>query len=80
MDSMQDLLNIKKPQEPPQISAMKNYALKHHNVVVKCSVSQLGYSITVPNASLATTFHMESPKIVEECNLDKKLFIRIGHF
>lgn len=80
MDSINDLLNAKKSQEPPQIQALKSYVLDYHKEVIKCSMSQSGYSITVPNASLASTLHMETPKIIKECNLDKKLFIRIGHF
>ena len=80
MDSLHDLLKSKTPNEPPQIKALKQYMLKHHNSEVKCSVSSMGYSVTVPNASLASTLQMETPKIKEECNLDKKLFIRIGHF
>jgi hypothetical protein len=80
MESITDLLKAKKPSEPPQLQAMKDYAFKHHNIVVKCSVTQFGYQLTVPNASLASTLHMETPKIIQECNLDKKLLIRIGHF
>jgi hypothetical protein len=80
MDSINDLLRTKKPSEPPQLQAMKDYVKLHHNQIIKCSVSQFGYSITVPNASLASTLHMETPKIIEACQLDKKLFIRIGHF
>jgi hypothetical protein len=80
MDSMKDLLNAKKPNEPPQIQALKDYVLNNHSAVIKCSVSQFSYQITVPNASLASTLHMETPKIISSCNLDKKLFIRIGHF
>jgi len=80
MDSIADLMQAKKPNEPPQLQALKDYASKHHNIVIKCSVSQFGYQLIVPNASLATTRHMETPKIIEECQLDKKLFIRIGHF
>ena len=80
MDSIADLMKAKKPDEPPQLQAMKNYVKVHHDEVIKCSVSQFGYSMTVPNASLASTLHMETPKIIEECQLDKKLFIRIGHF
>jgi hypothetical protein len=80
MDSMQDLLNVKKPQEPPQLLAMKNYVLENHNQVIKCRVSQFGYTIIAPNAVLASILHMETPKIIEKCELDKKLFIRIGHF
>ena len=80
MDSINNLLKAKKPQEPLQLQALKTYVLAHHGEVIKCSVSQSGYSICVPNASLASTLHMETPKIIEECSLDKKLFIRIGHF
>jgi len=77
---MEDLLKAKKPTEPPQLQAMKDYVFSKHNEIVKCSVSQFGYILIVPNASLASTLHMESPQIIAVCNLDKKLFIRIGHF
>jgi len=77
---MEDLLKVKKPTEPPQLQAMKDYVFSKHNEIVKCSVSQFGYILIVPNASLASTLHMESPQIIAVCNLDKKLFIRIGHF
>lgn len=80
MDSIADLMKAKKPDEPPQLQAMKDYVKVHHDEVIKCSVSQFGYSLTVPNASLASTLQMEVPKIIAKCNLDKKLFIRIGHF
>ena len=80
MDNISDLLKAKKPQEPPQLQALKSYVLEHHGEIIKCSVSQSGYIISVPNASLASTLHMETPKIIQQCNLDKKLFIRIAHF
>jgi hypothetical protein len=80
MDSLEDLLKAKKPQEPPQFQALKMYVMNHHKQDSKVTLSHLGYSLTVPNASLASTLHMEVPKIIAECNLDKKLFIRIGHF
>lgn len=80
MDSIADLMKAKKPDEPPQLQAMKDYVQKYHNAVIKCSVSQFGFTLTAPNASLASTLHMETPRIIEECQLDKKLFIRIGHF
>jgi hypothetical protein len=80
MDSIADLMQAKKPNEPPQLQALKDYVAIKHGEVIKCSVSQFGYQITVPNASLASTLHMETPVIIESCQLDKKLFIRIGHF
>jgi hypothetical protein len=79
MDNLADLLKAKKPQEPPQLKALKMYVLNHHNQDSKVTQSHLGYSLTVPNASLASTLHMEVPKIITECDLDKKLYIRIGH-
>jgi hypothetical protein len=80
MENISDLLQAKKPQEPPQLLALKAYVLEHHSEVIQCSMSQTAYTISVPNASLASTLHMETPKIIEHCNLDKKLFIRISHF
>jgi hypothetical protein len=77
---MKDLLSSKRPSEPPQLQAMKDYVLSNHGEVIKCSVSQFGYTLIAPNASLASTLHMETPAIILECGLDKKLFIRIGHF
>lgn len=80
MDSISDLLAAKKPSEPPQLQAMKDYVLSKHNEIVKCSASQSSYTLIVPNASLASTLRMETPLIIAACDLDKKLFIRIGHF
>lgn len=80
MENISDLLKTKIPQEPPQLQALKSYVLEHHGEVIQCSISQTAYTISIPNASLASTLHMETPKIIEECNLDKKLFIRIVHF
>ncbi len=78
MDTIKDLLKDKTPQEPPQLSALKEYAKTKHRVDIKASVSYYGYTIVVPSAPLASTLQMELPKIIEQCNLDKKLFIRIG--
>jgi hypothetical protein len=80
MDSITDLLQSKKPSEPPQLQAMREYVLNQHGATVRCSVSQFGYTLLVPDASLASTLHMETPQIISECGLDKKLFIRISHF
>lgn len=78
MDSLSDLLKSKSPQEPPQIIALKKYVANNHGIDIDASVSQNGYTISVPNAPLASILRMELPKIQSECNLDKKLFIRIS--
>lgn len=80
MDNLNDLLKAKKPQEPPQLQALKDYVKTHHSQDSRVAQSHLGYNLTVNSAVLASTLQMEVPLIVKECNLDKKLFIRIGHF
>ena len=79
MDSLQDLLNSKRPQEPPQLKALRNYVREHHDQDSAASVTNSGYTLTISSASLASILRMEMPQIQTECNLDKKLFIRIGH-
>lgn len=78
MDNLFDLLQVKKPNEPPQLKALREYVKNNHGENIQASTSQFGYTITVPNAPLASDLRMEVPKIRIECNLDKKLFIRIG--
>lgn len=80
MDSINDLLKTKNPSEPPQMAALRLYVKENYQTDVQVGTSQFGYTLTVPNASLASTLRMEIPKIKIACNLDKKLFIRIGHF
>lgn len=80
MDSIADLLQSKKPNEPPQLQALKDYVLANHNSDSQVAINHRGYSITVSSGALATTLRMELPRIQTECALDKKLFIRIGHF
>lgn len=79
MDSLSDLLHAKRPKEPPQLQALRDYVKSTHNVDVYVGTSQFGYTLMVPNAPLASTLRMEIPQIKVACNLDKKLFIRIGH-
>jgi len=80
MDALKDLLPKNRPSKPPQLAALQAYVAKNYNQRVSTSVSRLGYTLTVPNAPLATTLQMEMPKLIVACNLDKKLFIRIGQF
>ena len=77
MDSISDVLKQSKPNVPPQIEALKQYVLHNHGVSVTASATTRGYVVSVPTAPLATILHMEMPQITSQCNLDKKLFIRI---
>lgn len=78
MDSLSDILKQSRPQEPPQIQALKQYVFDKHGITITASATQRGYIISVPSAPLATILRMELPQIEAKCNLDKKLFIRIS--
>ena len=79
MDDLQKMLQSRQPKEPPQVVALKKYAKTHHGVDIAVRVSKKSYLITVPGASLAHIFRVETAKIVESCNLDKRLVIHIGY-
>ena len=79
MDSLKDLLKSSKPEEPKQVRLLKEYVSKFHGEKAQVRVTSSGYNLTISSAPLASILHMETPKIVEYCELDKKLFIRIGH-
>ena len=78
MDSMQDLLKSKTPSEPPQVLALKKYAQEFHNAKINVRVSKTHYLITVPSASLAHIFRIETARITQHCDLDRRLVIHIG--
>ena len=78
MDALQDLLASKKPNEPPQLAALRNYVRSHHDQPAATGITHLGYTLTVSTAPLASVLQMEMQQIRTECDLDKKLFIRIG--
>jgi hypothetical protein len=79
MDSLKSMIDKHKPIEPPQVAALKKYALNTYGVFIEVKVSSNHYLVRVPGASLAQKFRFESAKITAECNLDKKLVIHIGH-
>lgn len=78
MDSIANLLNVRKPQEPEEFQKIKSYILDHHNVVAKIASIRDSIIITVPSAPLSTIIRMEIPKIQKECDFDQKVIIRIG--
>lgn len=80
MESIASTIQKRPRDEPPQLEALRSYVMVHHETHVQTAVSAMGYSITVPNAQLATILRMELPQIQAACLLDKKLFIRIGYF
>lgn len=78
MDSMSELLSLRPPSEPPQIAALKAYALDTHGISISVFSSARHYLIRVPSGALAHKFRLETAHIMQTCNLDKPLVIHIG--
>jgi hypothetical protein len=79
MESMNVILKSKKSSEPPQVSALKAYAKKHHDTDITVRVSASHYLISAPSAAVAQKLRFETLQIKQECNLDKRLVIHIGY-
>ncbi len=79
MDSLGDVVQRKNIQEPPQVAALKKYVQDNHNATITVKIAPKYYLITAPGASLAGTLRLETAQIVEECSLDKRLVIHVGH-
>ena len=79
MDSLQDMLQNKRPTEPPQVAALKKYALDNYATEITVRVSPKHYLITVKQAAIANKLHIETAKISEHCQLDKRLVIHVGY-
>lgn len=79
MDSLQDMLQKKRPSEPPQVAALKKYALDKYGTEISVRVSPKHYLITVKQSAIASKLHIETATIVSVCNLDKRLVIHVGY-
>lgn len=79
MDSLQSILKVKEPQEPPQIKALKAYVKSKYGADIQVFVHKKHYTIQVPGAGLAQKLRIDTNEIIETCYLDKKLVIHIGY-
>ena len=78
MEPISKLMQDKGPSEPPQVSALKQYAREIHEIEISVFTSAKSYLIRVPNGAIAQKFRLETAKIMKICDLDKPLVIHIG--
>ena len=78
MDSIADIAKNRTPSEPPQIAALKEYALEKHGIDISVFKSARNYLIRVPSGAVAQKFRLETLTITKICNLDLPLVIHIG--
>lgn len=79
MDSLADLLAKRKPNEPPEIRAIKDYIQQHFKESVNVMIRERDIVITVRSSALAGALRMHSVGLSQAIGDSQKQFIyRIG--
>lgn len=76
-DSLANIINRNRFTEPPEIEHIKKYVLDTFNVQIAIHLQQNQIILIVPNAALAGALRPNLYKIGIECNIQKRLTIRI---
>lgn len=79
MDSLADILAKRKNNEPPEIRAIKAYAMEHFKEVVGVLVRERDIVVTVRSSALAGALRMRAYEISTLLGQpDKRLVFRVG--
>ena len=78
MDSLQDILGKKDFTPPDEIASVKEYILRRYKSPSRVRVEHEVIIVRVPSSALAATLQLEQRRLIEACNLKKKLIIRTG--
>jgi len=78
MDSLQDILADKKFAPPDEMTAVKDYVLRHYNRPSTVKLERGALILSVRGSALAAMLQLEREKIIEACGLKQKLVIRNG--
>jgi hypothetical protein len=79
MDNIADLLAHRKPNEPPEIRAIKDYIQQHFKESVNVMVRERDIVITVRSSALAGTLRMRTVDLINLAGSnDKQLVFRVG--
>ncbi|HET7827702.1 MAG TPA: hypothetical protein VFK97_02440 [Candidatus Saccharimonadales bacterium] len=78
MDSLQDILGKKNFRPPDEIASVKDYIQRRYKSPSRVRVERGMVIVRVPSSGLAATLQLEQNRLIEACNLKKKLIIRVG--
>lgn len=78
MQSLSDLINQKRLNEPPEIAQIKEFVQKNLGIEVSINMQKFSITIIAGSASQAGALRQVLHKLKSELDTDKKLFIRIG--
>lgn len=78
MESLQEILSKKTFTPPDESVALKDYVSRRYKTKCRVVVSKSGITLTVPSSALAGTLQLEKDKLLRDCRIKTKLFIRYG--
>lgn len=78
MDSLQDILGKRDFTPPDEIASIKEYIERRYKSPSRVRVEREVIIVRVPSGALAATLQLEQNRLIEACNLKKKLIIRFG--
>jgi len=78
MDSLQDILGKRDFTPPDEIASIKEFIRRRYNSGSSVRVERNVVIVKVPSSGLAATLQLEQNRLIEACNLKKKLVIRTG--
>lgn len=79
MDSLQDLLARRRPDEPPEIQIVKNFVRQKFGEPVGVRVTEREIIVTVGSGSLASAVRSHTVELLRQCGAPtKRLVLRIG--
>jgi hypothetical protein len=79
MDSLQDIMSKKDFTPPDEIAAVKEFIERRYNSPSRVRVERDVLIVRVPSSAMAATLQLEQRRLIEACNITKKLIIRNGH-
>jgi hypothetical protein len=78
MDSLQDILGKRDFTPPDEIVSVKEYIERRYKSPSRVRLERGVIIVRVPSSGLAATLQLEQNRLIEACNLQKKLVIRTG--
>jgi hypothetical protein len=78
MESLQDILGKRDFTPPDEIASVKDFIERRYKSSSRVRVERDVIIVRVPSNGLAATIQLERNRLIEACNLKKKLIIRTG--
>ena len=78
MDNLNDILQRKDFDEPPEIRAIKDYVRRYYDADVKVTMQPHAIVVAARSAALIGSLRLHLPKLQKAANTDKRIMLRIG--